>query len=71
MDRDPLTPGPSRDPSLLDVEAVARELEVDPLTGLSEDEAARRLAADGANELRRQAASACCGARSSPSSRTP
>ncbi|WP_182526616.1 cation-translocating P-type ATPase [Nocardioides dongkuii] len=40
------------DPSLLDVDTVARELGVDPLTGLSEDEAARRLATDGPNELR-------------------
>lgn len=52
MDRDSLTPGLSCDPCLLDVETVARELDVDPLTGLSDDEAARRLATDGANELR-------------------
>jgi magnesium-transporting ATPase (P-type) len=36
----------------VDVEAVALELDVDPLTGLSDDEAARRLATDGPNELR-------------------
>ncbi|KQV69837.1 haloacid dehalogenase [Nocardioides sp. Root122] len=52
MDRDPPTSGPSGDPSLLDFETVARELDVDPTAGLSDDEAARRLAADGANELR-------------------
>ena len=52
MDRDTTTPGPPHDPSLMDVEAVARELDVDPPTGLSDDEAARRLAADGLNELR-------------------
>src|SRR5665648_90770 len=52
MDRDSLTAGLSCDPCLLNVETVARELDVDPLTGLSDDEAARRLATDGANELR-------------------
>ncbi|WP_239021595.1 cation-translocating P-type ATPase [Nocardioides jishulii] len=41
-----------RDPSLLGGDVVGRELDVDPTTGLSEEEAARRLAADGPNELR-------------------
>ena len=52
MDRESLTPGLSCDPCLLDVETVARELDVDPLAGLSDAEAAHRLATDGANELR-------------------
>ncbi|MBE7325102.1 cation-translocating P-type ATPase [Nocardioides sp. Y6] len=48
----PPSPRVLRDPSLLDADAVGRELDVDPSTGLSEEEAARRLATDGANELR-------------------
>ncbi len=40
------------DPALLDPEAVASALGVDPKRGHSSAEAARRLAADGANELR-------------------
>ncbi|HYN29448.1 MAG TPA: cation-translocating P-type ATPase [Dermatophilaceae bacterium] len=52
MDRASPTPGVSRNPCLLDVETVARELDVDLLTGLSDDEAARRLATDGPNALR-------------------
>ena len=40
------------DPSQTDAEAVAHGLEVDPEQGLSSAEAARRLAADGPNELR-------------------
>jgi len=40
------------DPSLQGVAAVAAALGTDPKTGLAPDEAARRLAADGPNELR-------------------
>ena len=40
------------DPSVTDAQDVARHLGVDPGTGLSSEEAARRLAADGPNELR-------------------
>ncbi|MGZ8260190.1 MAG: cation-transporting P-type ATPase, partial [Caldimonas sp.] len=40
------------DPSLADAVAVAAALAVDPKVGLSAAEAARRLAADGANVLR-------------------
>lgn len=43
---------PPGDPSVRDADDVARELGVDPATGLSDAEAARRLAADGPNELR-------------------
>lgn len=40
------------DPSVRDADDVARDLGVDPAVGLSDAEAARRLAADGPNELR-------------------
>ncbi|TFD19626.1 cation-translocating P-type ATPase [Cryobacterium sp. TMT4-10] len=40
------------DASLVDAGEIARRLEVDVTTGLSTDEAARRLAADGPNALR-------------------
>lgn len=40
------------DPTVLDAEIVARDLDVDPTIGLAESEAARRLLADGPNELR-------------------
>ncbi|TFD48614.1 cation-translocating P-type ATPase [Cryobacterium sp. TMT1-2-1] len=40
------------DPSLVDADDIARGLEVDPAVGLSDAEAARRLARDGPNELR-------------------
>jgi P-type Ca2+ transporter type 2C len=40
------------DPSVLDIAEVAEALAVDLDTGLSSAEAARRLAADGPNELR-------------------
>ena len=43
---------PLDDASLLDVDAVAARLAVDPATGLTDQEAARRLEADGPNELR-------------------
>ncbi len=39
------------DASVVEAEVVARRLGVDPVTGLSEVEAARRLAVDGPNEL--------------------
>ncbi len=42
---------PLEDPSLLEGEAVARSLGVDPRHGLTGGEAARRLAQDGPNEL--------------------
>ncbi|KAE8763349.1 cation-translocating P-type ATPase [Georgenia thermotolerans] len=42
----------SLDPAQRDAADVARELGVDPAVGLSSTEAARRLAADGPNELR-------------------
>jgi magnesium-transporting ATPase (P-type) len=42
---------PAADPSLRDAGAVAAALGVDPAAGLSSAEAARRLAADGPNEL--------------------
>jgi magnesium-transporting ATPase (P-type) len=45
-------PGTSTDPSTCEVEAVAAELRVDIERGLTGTEAARRLAADGPNELR-------------------
>ena len=41
-----------QDPSCVDIDAVAAELEVVPTTGLSTQEAARRLREDGPNELR-------------------
>ena len=41
------------DASLVDADAVAAQLGVDPATGLSDQEAVRRLEADGPNELRR------------------
>ena len=40
------------DASRVDAHVVAARLEVDPATGLTDQEAARRLAADGPNELR-------------------
>ena len=40
------------DPTVTDAADVARRLGVDPATGLSSEEAARRLATDGPNELR-------------------
>ncbi|WP_051208315.1 cation-translocating P-type ATPase [Propionicicella superfundia] len=40
------------DPTITDADEVARALGVDPAGGLSSAEAARRLAADGPNELR-------------------
>jgi len=40
------------DASRVDADVVAAQLEVDPATGLTDDEAARRLEADGPNELR-------------------
>src|SRR5687767_6047316 len=40
------------DASIIDAEEVARILRTDLYRGLAADEAARRLAADGANELR-------------------
>lgn len=43
---------PPADPSLRDAADVARALGVDPLVGLSDEEAARRLVADGPNVLR-------------------
>ncbi|MBZ2195049.1 cation-translocating P-type ATPase [Occultella gossypii] len=43
-------PGP--DPTVTDAVAVAATLDVDPALGLTSAEAARRLAADGPNELR-------------------
>ena len=39
------------DPSVLTASVVAEHLGVDPARGLDEDEARRRLAADGPNEL--------------------
>ncbi len=45
--------GVRADASVVSAEVVARELAVDPAVGLSVAEAARRLAADGPNELRR------------------
>lgn len=43
---------PSGEPYLVDSAIIARDLDVDTSVGLSVDEAARRLAADGPNELR-------------------
>ncbi|WP_454856815.1 cation-translocating P-type ATPase [Promicromonospora soli] len=43
---------PPADPSVRDADDVASELGVDPAAGLSDAEAARRLAAEGPNELR-------------------
>ena len=40
------------DPSVLDVRTIAHRLGVEPVRGLSEEEARQRLAADGPNELR-------------------
>ncbi len=40
------------DASVVETSTVARHYDVDPTTGLSQAEAARRLAADGPNELR-------------------
>ncbi|MFD7025926.1 cation-translocating P-type ATPase [Promicromonospora sukumoe] len=45
-------PLPAPDPSVRAADDVARDLGVDPATGLTAAEAARRLAADGPNELR-------------------
>jgi Ca2+-transporting ATPase len=46
------SPLPPDDPSLVAAETVAMQLGVEPTTGLSDEEAARRLAADGRNVLR-------------------
>ena len=54
MDVGPGPAPPARDASLLDAESVAAGLGVDPATGLGADEAARRLAADGPNELQQR-----------------
>ncbi|MQW74876.1 HAD-IC family P-type ATPase [Nocardioides sp. dk4132] len=54
MDDGPGLAGPARDASLLDAEAVTADLGVDAVTGLSTEEAARRLAADGPNELQQR-----------------
>lgn len=43
---------PSGEPYLVDSAIIARDLDVDTSVGLSVNEAARRLAADGPNELR-------------------
>lgn len=43
---------PCSDPSVVDAEQVANQLGTDLACGLSSDEAGRRLAQDGANELR-------------------
>lgn len=43
---------PSGEPYLVDSAIIARDLDVDTSVGLSVDEAARRLAEDGPNELR-------------------
>ncbi|MET4004260.1 MULTISPECIES: cation-translocating P-type ATPase [Arthrobacter] len=48
-------PMPPDDAFLLDAEAVAAGVGVDPRTGLSEEEAARRLLVDGPNDLRGKA----------------
>jgi magnesium-transporting ATPase (P-type) len=48
----PVSVGPDDDPSLLDAAAVARALGVDTERGLTDAQAAARLARDGANELR-------------------
>ncbi|MFJ3404851.1 cation-translocating P-type ATPase [Promicromonospora sp. NPDC090134] len=45
-------PLPAPDPSVRAADDVTRDLGVDPATGLTAAEAARRLAADGPNELR-------------------
>jgi Ca2+-transporting ATPase len=47
-------PAASLDPSLRDGRDVARDLGVEPTVGLSSTEAARRLDADGPNELQRE-----------------
>ncbi|MDO5736279.1 MAG: cation-translocating P-type ATPase [Propionibacteriaceae bacterium] len=44
------------DPSLIDAAAIAEQQDVDPATGLSADEAGRRLEAHGPNTLRQKAA---------------
>jgi Ca2+-transporting ATPase len=44
--------GDEDDPSLLEVKAIAHAQRTDPANGLDPQEAARRLAADGPNELR-------------------
>ncbi|WP_020014879.1 cation-translocating P-type ATPase [Promicromonospora sukumoe] len=48
----PSVPLPAPDPSVRAAADVAADLDVDPATGLTDAEAARRLAADGPNELR-------------------
>ncbi|MFI2488764.1 cation-translocating P-type ATPase [Promicromonospora kroppenstedtii] len=48
----PSVPLPAPDPSVRDAADVAADLGVDPATGLTDAEAARRLAHDGPNELR-------------------
>lgn len=47
--------GQAQDAFLLDAAYVAAQMGVDPATGLSDEEAARRLQADGPNELRGKA----------------
>ena len=47
-----MAPRTLTDPTVRAALVVARDLEVDPETGLSEAEAGRRLAVDGPNELR-------------------
>ncbi|WP_166136370.1 cation-translocating P-type ATPase [Nocardioides ochotonae] len=54
MDDGPGPARPAQDASLLDAESVAADLGVDPATGLDAEEAARRLAADGPNELQQR-----------------
>ena len=52
MDRSGVAVSGHDDPSLADADVVARRLEVEPAAGLTEQEAARRLEADGLNEPR-------------------
>ena len=53
MEPDVVIPaGPPRDASLADAQSVAIRLGVDPAMGLSDEEATRRLSAEGRNELR-------------------
>ncbi|WP_240792260.1 MULTISPECIES: cation-translocating P-type ATPase [unclassified Salinibacterium] len=52
MSGDAFVTGPVADLHLLDASVVAQRLGVDPAAGLSSEEAARRLADDGPNELR-------------------
>ncbi len=52
MNQTDLPHASSVDASILDAQVIAHRLGVEPVTGLSEEEAARRLAVDGPNELR-------------------